>query len=722
MVIINSDTLLAESGPNSPPFMPNSTITEYRRMAETSAADSGGETNIPESQNEQTPQRLLLDDLKDLVTETHHEIDTFIARLAAQLPYVRHSTEGLSPTDSGYQCLDSDFLAPVLPLQDLPLSSPPDFFSPIPEMSYSPVDKRASSNRAKLEKTIEELIDSEITHVASLKMLLGYYIEPFIATSIGICGTPLVLMENCLHSLIGSHAGLIQRVCSYDWMEGGISKLILEVARLGLNVPLYSDFCCLYDDMLALMKQHTLVRLIGTNALWLRSWQTFLEAMQPKSRKMDLSFTSLLQKPIARVGKYRLMVEAMIKTMSLEDRAPANEALLQLKRNLDFINASSYTAQEREMPLSINRIVNWGQGALGCALSLQFFGKALLVGCTAIIWVEGSGIKGPNAAAFLYKSHLVLCQLARSRMFTVTFIVPLATAQVVTCNKETQGGLYLAFPYTIKVLFEDEECQYEILLVQLTKKEHSVWLDQLRTLVEHVNGPYSMDYSARGKRLCQYPENISPYDICTQKLKKSEKHNRAYFKAAMKVLVELDFWVTDSVHFPLLSGYFDDLSGDDEGETTVLFKKTERALLETLLGEVQSGELPTYFTGEVRRPRLRKRSSWRFASLRGLVNAEEEHSAHNEGFTKPLKQGSGSGPTNDTFGANSGVSANSGLSGTFSGTSTSNSAVTTNSGAGMEEPSNILKKQSTEARSGSLRDLFRGVSLRRRQRVKKGIL
>lgn len=681
----------------SSPCLPLSIISEYHRMVDASATESGPKSPLSGPPEEKNAVTLDQDELKDLVVEAHNEIGVFIARLAAQLPYLRHTTDAPSPTDSGYQCLDSDFLAPLLPLQEIPLSLSPDFFSPVPETSYSPVDQRASANREKLENTIEELIESELTHVAALKMLLGYYIEPFIATSKGVCGVPLVLMEQCLHALIDTHTELIQTVCTHDWVTGGVEHLVEAIAARGLNVPLYGDFCALYDDILALMKQHTLVRLIGTNAMWLRSWQAFLEALQPNARKMDLSFTSLLQKPIARVGKYRLLVEAMIKVLPLEKKAGAYEALGHLKKSLDYINTSSCTVHDLETPHSINRVVSWGSSALGAALSLQFFGKPLLVGPILAIWPERDGIRTLNGAGLLYKSHFVVCQLTKNRLFSVLFIIALSAAKVVSSNKETEGGLFLAFPYTIKVLFEEEECHYETLLVQLTKKEHTLWLDYLYTLVEHVNGPYPMDYTVLEKRLCQYPENTRPYDICTQKMVKTQKHDSAYFKATLCVRVELDFPASESERFAVLESFFGDMGAKKEGETTVVFRKTERALLEAILSGTQSRELPVYFLGE-KRSRLTKMSSWRFASLRGFK----------EEVDSPETEENASIPTTGVSRGDSGNSwAKSRVSGRTSGSESS-----------LDEPSSPLNTGFVRGTSGSIRGFFKGVSLTRRPRVR----
>lgn len=522
-----------------------------------------------------------------------------------------------------------------------------DYISPIPVLAYSPSDKIGDAQKFKLQKVLQELLDSEENYIVSLTLLLNYYIDPLVNDESNKCGLPLVIMKRLLLTLIEDHTKMLQYfrlsllppqdiICENPIIESSVAfaKKIFEV---GLNVPIYGEYCNIYEDVLKLVKESNNVNTNQKkefNLAWVKGWKNYLEATQPVSKRLDLSFLSLVQKPISRVAKYGLIVESLLKYSYSNSGIYLYYNLIKL--NLQELNENSRLFKENDPGLKINNFLNFEGLCLGVELSLEFFGKCLMIGSWKVAWIEIENVKSSTFGVFLYKSYLVLSDISTRKIkkHEIRFIIPLSICNLFKNPKDCGGGLYSKHSYTQKLIFEHRYSQYEILIMSITKSEHEVWLDYLDTLINHVNGPYALgntDISEDYQCLILYPENMVPYDISLLKISNYKNvKDYCYFQTPIFVNVIIEF---PTFNETLENGYV--LIEEDKNfiypqtssqTITITINKIERVNAEINLAAIWSKELPLIFP-TLTKQTIKKSSSWSqikmgMGSFRGLRTSQ----------------------------------------------------------------------------------------------------
>lgn len=536
-----------------------------------------------------------------------------------------------------------------------------DIKSPTPAQSFSPNEPLAARQRYKLRKVVDELIESEESYVTSLKMLLHYYIQPLYNGTRHGCGTALVIMQDALVQILKNHSQLYEgfRICLSKPCTENDKVPIYDIAakfgqlicNFGIDTFNYEEYTNMYEDVLKLVRDydfiHTNNRNIRTKE-WVKGWENYLESTQPNYKRMDLSFISLAQKPISRIGKYQLMIESMLGLINVAVDPQAYHIVSQcsstVREKLKKINDSSKKIKDKDIGAKVNSIVNFYQIANGVILSLQFFGKCLLVGSLTTLWIENSYQKFSTMGALLYKSHLLLCQVQSKRKKSdIKFIVPLSVARIYKDPREGDGGLYTNYPYSVKIAFEDNFCLFEILLCFITRIEYDVWQENLQLLINYVNGPYKMDYSssfARNKMVTMYPDGISPYDISLSKTSNYTKFKKyCYFRTPISINVIFNFYnIKNGCEQPfLLSSYFNYMVTNPNMakiDGTLIIRKNERINVETVFDAIWSDELPQLFLENGNgSSMIKKSSSWsHFKKGMSTVNYSRSSHSFSEGL------------------------------------------------------------------------------------------
>ncbi|CUM64059.1 uncharacterized protein PRCAT00001647001 [Priceomyces carsonii] len=523
----------------------------------------------------------------------------------------------------------------VTQIDNPPSSTSPIFRSPMPIISFSPTDKSLLLRRFKERKTLEELVDSEQTYVASMTMLLNFYIEPLHITYESEVAQPFKFFELYITQLVAIHSKLLRDMRSK--LAGGkiIDDVTVELAQLvastGVNTYLYEEYCNIYEDVLNFVKGNNLNQnMLNLNNHWIKAWEHYLDATQTSTIRMDLSFISLAQRPISRIGKYRLIVEAMLKHAAKSKHEELNSCLSSLKAKLSTINDKSQKSKESDISVKINEMLIFDDIQYQFGLCLQFFGKPLLIGSLVGIWVESKHQKSTTFGCFLFKSHFVLCDMNEKKFkkFIVKFIIPLASCKILKNSEEIMDGLQSSFPYLFKIIFEHKMCHYEILLLAITRAEQDIWYDSLNVLINFVNGPYELDFSKNdSQQLITYPSFMSPYDAHSSI--SQEVRISCYYRHHIAIYVLVNFYnqrLKDLNHKN--SSTCTNLpyrSQANNSEILVILKKNERIFAEFELLEVWSKEVPLIFheIGKAphRKPSLRKSASWttiRMGTLKSL--------------------------------------------------------------------------------------------------------
>lgn len=494
-----------------------------------------------------------------------------------------------------------------------------DFKSPVPNTKYNNTLPLNEFLNSKVGKLLEELFESEITYVSSLNILITYYVQPLLIAQPYDCGVPIIFISQVIESLIRNHTELVRCFRLDFYSENSVIKFVSSVESLAIDVHLYKDYCDLYEEVLKIMNS---IKFIGQNYVnkeYINGWQNYLEATQPISKHMDLSFVSLIQRPISRVSKYRLIIETIIKQVQshkisfLQDTEEKEylESFLEINEKIKFklnqINENSEKIDVKSVGDKINSFLNFEKfkSLLGFELNLQIFGKALLCGVSIVVWLLSTGtgvekkVQGQNMGVFLFKSHLIISEVIfrkKFKKYEIKFIIPLSKCQLFSELKESDGGLTSDYQYSLKIIYEQEYCQFEVLIVLITKKEYMIWKDHLETMINFVNGKYNLDYSQTFAPLILYsPVEIIPYDIYLDHKPTYYKYRLAcYFKKPISINVMFDLRNTDLEEISSFAGYVNNLNyfqknGDEK--LTIYIRKSERSIGERKMLGLISKEL-----------------------------------------------------------------------------------------------------------------------------------
>lgn len=479
-----------------------------------------------------------------------------------------------------------------------------DIKSPVPQVSFSPTNKEHTFLTLKRRMTIEELLESESNYVLSMRLVMNFYIEPLIASK---CRSEVfVIIGYYLEILIKNHTRLLQFMNStLADISIGTNSLIIaaafanSVCTLGTDLATYRDFISTYEDLVTLTRKSA----PSLQSQIIAGAESFLAATQPPTKHMDLSFISLLQRPVTRMPKYRLMVESLLKYT------------FHLDQNYKRIEYSLHTIRAKLTQLndSLNKSTNPSQLQLlsahfGESISppIEFFGRSYLLGTLSCVWIQGGGnVIEHQLMAICCKSHLLLCMKLPPQgkaSFDYYFMIPFrCCARIVDKNKESAdfGGLYTDFVHRINIRFEYKFAKYEILLLCTSAKECEIWTESLQTLI-YLNGPNPLDYTqsdltdTEDLLTIRLPANYSPYDVYIKNTSASCM-KLCYFLQVVHVRVSLFDESKDIVDF--------------KDHNSVAISYVERTRLEQLLMDIWSPELPRILDC-TNHAKIRKVSSW----------------------------------------------------------------------------------------------------------------
>lgn len=466
----------------------------------------------------------------------------------------------------------------------------PTMKSPVPQIEYSP-GVIISPSELKIKHLVQEIIGSETVYYELLDLTLKHYVSPLLNFSTNTFGSgiPLLLLSTIIEDLLKLHKELYsvpfhsKSVNSIDEIVGLVCETISSIVS---QFYIYVQYCDIFQDILNMLNDSHEEEMSFKSLL--RSLNRYLEATQPITKSHDLSFISLIQKPITRFGKYRLFLEALLKlfasTTHQESYTVTLQALNLTMKSLNVINKETVRLQVNKTSKLISildpSLIN---------VPLSFFGKNYLVGSILIAWMELENLQYSQVSAVLFKSHLILCQQGHFRR-AHTFIIPLSKCSLVSDEKESEGGLYSTYPYSFKLIIQVDRCHYELLIVCISQTEYSIWLQHLQTLVLFVNGPCNMKFEDEDEELSllsSLPGQMSPSNLSLS-VEDKQLRNSCYFQRPINVEVKnsifpLNFSRSESTSF-LSKGAFNYFK--------IRISKRERVRLERKIGDCWSDELP----------------------------------------------------------------------------------------------------------------------------------
>jgi hypothetical protein len=477
---------------------------------------------------------------------------------------------------------------------------------PITYDDLSPLSKRAFARR----KVIEEIIGTEESFISAMKMLSGIYLATLIDK--GNNGIPLRLIHDYVDILIISHEEFLDELrnlysisfrnyirpfdspdfdsraqqllsCSSPMMAALVAELINKKA---ISVYIYQEYNSIHDLVLKLMDSKEDDPDIGKTLT--RSYQTFLEASQDGIDRMDLSFVSLISKPIARIPKYKLFLESLSKLTPLDEDEDCHrliqDSIVQVDYSIKEVNR--YGLQEKTKAQLLFENLSFPPNLL--KFPVEYLGLPLLIGALHITWIgRDRQILNHLFGSFLFKTHIILATITKGNKYEVKFLIPLAVSRAVDSN-DFNGGIYSSYENSFKLAFENDYKLFELLVICHDEFETSIWREKLEILTNVVNGPYKFDYSSSkfNEEQGTSSSTIIPPSIqsCDAKLDKMAStfrrylhHDTVFSNCYFRELIFLKVEDDHTVRF--------------KSENIVVIREVERCKIESQLEDLWSDEL-----------------------------------------------------------------------------------------------------------------------------------
>lgn len=484
-----------------------------------------------------------------------------------------------------------------------------DISSPRPIISFSPISRISFCDADNLKNILEELIESEEVYISCMCLLKNFYLDPFILNHRSGVATPIYLIHMYLEQLIVNHKSFLCSIKNHlrKWHNfvDVLVQISTEMLRTGFEINVYEEYCNIYEDVLMLVNDeiHTKDQSLLFNKSWTKSLEFYLECTQPASKKLDLSFISLIQKPIARIGKYKLILEFIFRHLKSKSRALFEINLNLVKERLILLNEKINHFKSHDKTNKLNDVLNFKKIKYKYKISLQFFGKCLLIGSSTAVWIEETKFKYKNLGCFLYKSHLILAELFLSKKKgEILFIICLTKCKLFS----SENGLYTTYPYSTKILFESGSFHYELMLLFILKKEFDIWKNFLTTLIDFVNGPSVLNFSHSDfQPLLVYPQSMTPFKISPKIFTKALVENQYYDKKKFLYVVISLFPIKKNtvIKNDLLLTFLKKIvykkknfpnQNQNQPMKIIIIKKIDRIKIEKKLSALWSMELPKF--------------------------------------------------------------------------------------------------------------------------------
>ncbi|ODV80144.1 uncharacterized protein CANTADRAFT_32543, partial [Suhomyces tanzawaensis NRRL Y-17324] len=404
--------------------------------------------------------------------------------------------------------------------------------SPYPIIGFSPALEDGTELHH-LQNLVDELVESEEVFLVSMKLLRAFYIDPIIDERREL-GTPFLYFNTVLHELVKHHEQVLRSMHEMRRSSPTISDCAVSLTTLVGEVALDPFLSDEYYNVHKLFMKHMEdnskypTQSVELDVRWTKALGRYLEAIQPSTKRLDLSFESLMQKPIARIGKYRLLLDN-ISRYAPKDLERIGQSLEEVKYKLGRVNDSSNLLKE-EPTSHISRLLEFTNVMFsGSQITPSFFGPLILCGAIHIVWFANNLIESAMCASFLFKGHLILAETKKRKLKWRGAVQPLFIISMARCQLSTDndGGLFSLYPWVIKLIFEESNCHFEILFTFCTMQEYHVWLTYLTIMVEVVHGPNKLTFNDSFEYLMKYP-SIQPCDVSDFKANNVQKQQCYY--------------------------------------------------------------------------------------------------------------------------------------------------------------------------------------------------
>lgn len=180
--------------------------------------------------------------------------------------------------------------------------------------------------------------------------------------------------------------------------------------------------------------------------------------------KLDLSILLLVQKPMARIVKYQLLIALLSKAN------PENESIRRLltcvRMSLTKINCKlDRVVNSTERTQSLSEIVRFDQTAGQCPL---YYGQLRFASVSSIAWPKfkrSLTMQKTVALLLFFERNLVICDYRSGmRRKTPLLVLPYDACSIVKNHQDFDGGLTYHSQLCIKLRYHYQDCEYEAIL------------------------------------------------------------------------------------------------------------------------------------------------------------------------------------------------------------------------------------------------------------------
>lgn len=484
----------------------------------------------------------------------------------------------------------------------------------IPFEQYPPHIKRSFIRQ----RIIEEIVDTEESYISSLYMLSDVYLKSIILK--GNDGIPIKQLNQYVNNLVKCHFDFLIELKQLINFQSSASTALPPnspqtagrvadlISKRAINKFFYEQFFTLHDLVFKLINSKESDPELGLSLT--KGFQTVLEAAS-SSNGMDLSLNSLMCKPIARISKYKLFLETLLKSTPKIDDNIANDiiqkSIIKIDNQISEINR--FGLQEK---LKANVLFNSlkFQSQIKLNFPVEYLGMPILLGSLFGVYINGKDRTAVNEVygCFLFKTHLILTNVSKYNKFDVKFLIPLSICQIYSTDSNldvdlNDGGIYTRFKNSFKLKFENNFKLFEILLISIDKFEYDIWFEKLNLLINFINGPYKLDYSiSKINKDFNLNFNISIikpnlmqcFDIKLSNnsiLLSKEVLKACYFNEIIPIRIAINYEDGMDSYNSLKGSEQDGTDFNIDGERVILINEVERSRIEYLLQSLWSDEL-----------------------------------------------------------------------------------------------------------------------------------
>ncbi|KAL1962172.1 hypothetical protein VTN77DRAFT_518 [Rasamsonia byssochlamydoides] len=265
-------------------------------------------------------------------------------------------------------------------------------------------------------------------------------------------------------------------------------KVAKELEKLSEGFGVYEDFCSkydlLYEDMDLLRKS------VPAGGFWFHGIEALAKSVESTdTRKQDnkksMTIEDLLIKPVQRVCKYQLLLQELLKTTPAGDCPSTHYEIRQILDKVRRIVAQINTAtgnpvlKDRIQKTIIlqGRLDYSGQSVLHDVY--QQLGPLNLCGVLHVAYKSTDRITGEYMICILFPSYLVLARGGYDNRKLIVVASLYVLDMTVDILSNGQGLVCHDAPYSWKIIFQDDQNRYEMILSASSATEERHWKTEL---------------------------------------------------------------------------------------------------------------------------------------------------------------------------------------------------------------------------------------------------